>query len=81
MLFEIARDELRGVGSASLGEWQEIGDLAVHVRRRLTVKEMIYAGIDRAIDVRGTPEYTRRIDRMRPFLPPQMQELSGDAFP
>lgn len=81
MLFEIAFDELRGVGDATFGEWREVGDLAVHVRRRLTANEMRYAGIDSVVDIRGTPEHIARIDRLRPFLPPIVRHEHADVFP
>lgn len=80
-LFEIADQELRGVGDATLGEWHEVGDIAVHLRRRLTDKEMQFAGIDTVVDVRGTDECTKRIRRMRPFLPPQLATIPDEALP
>lgn len=81
-LLEVAEDQLADVGDAMLGEWCEGGDTGVlHLRRRLTADEAVYAQIDRVIDVRGTEEYTRRIERMRPFLPPQMRHLPAEAFP
>jgi hypothetical protein len=72
---------LVGVGDAALGEWREIGDVAVHVRRRLTAAEMRYAGIAAVVDVRGTDEFTRRVQRMRPFLPPAMRGMPDAALP
>jgi hypothetical protein len=80
-LFEIADLELRGVGDVKLGGWHEVGDKAVHLRRRLTDKEMQYAGIDTVVDVRGTDEMRTRIRRMRPFLPPQLANLPDEAYP
>ncbi len=80
-LFEIAADQLDGVGDAALGEWREVGDIAVHLRRRLTDDEAAYAEIGAVIDVRGTEEFTRRITRMRPWLPPQMRTMPDEAFP
>ena len=80
-LFDIAEDQLDGVGDAALGEWREVGDIAVHLRRRLTWDEAAYAQIASVVDVRGTDEYTRRIARMRPFLPPPMRALPEGAFP
>jgi hypothetical protein len=76
VLFDAAYLALLGVGDATLGEWKEIGDLAVHLRRRLKPSEMRYARIDAVVDVRGTEEYTRRIQQLRPFLPPQLAGLA-----
>ena len=81
LLEEIAELELKGVGNAALGEWRERGDRAFHLRRRLTVKEMLYAGIDAVCDVRGSEEAARRIQRMRSFLPPQLAVLPDEALP
>lgn len=80
-LFDIADHELHGVGDAVLGEWREVGDKAVHVRRRVTDREAASAGITSVVDVRSTDEAARRIHRMRPFLPPVMQQLPDEAFP
>lgn len=78
--FEIAEHELRGVGDPALGEWRETGT-AVHLRRRLTPREMAAGGIREVVDVRGSDEYRRRIQAMRPFLPPQMRGMPESAFP
>jgi hypothetical protein len=72
MLRDIARDALRGVGDPLAGEWEEWTGKAFHVRRRLTEDEA--EAIGEAIDIRGTPEYEKRIDRMRPMLPPNYSE-------
>lgn len=80
-LWEIAAHELRGVGDATLGEWREVGDKAVHLRRRLTVAEMKAGAIAAVCDVRGTVEYVQRIERMWPFLPPPLQTIPIDQFP
>jgi len=80
-LFDIAADQLSGVGDAALGEWREVGDIAVHLRRRLTDDEAAYAQIATVVDVRGTEEFTRRIQRMRPFLPPQLQAMPDEVMP
>lgn len=79
-LFTVADHVLRGVGDATLGEWREIGDIAVHLRRRVTAAEMRAAGIDAVCDIRGTEECTRRIRRLRPHLPPAMRDLPDAAF-
>jgi len=64
-----AREELAGVGDPSLGEWMELGDVGVlHIRRRLSVDEAPSVGP--VVDVRGTWEATRRLNRVRRYLPP-----------
>lgn len=37
-------------------------------------------GIEEVCDVRGTPEFTQRISRMRPFLPPPMRDWPDEAL-
>lgn len=81
LLEDLARQELRGVGDASLGEWAERGDRVFHLRRRLTDREMAEGLIASVVDVRGTDEHATRVDRMRPFLPPPMQGMPMDALP
>lgn len=49
---------IKGVGDARLGEWEEFGS-AYHVRRRLNAQEQRSVGP--VIDIRGTPEETRRL--------------------
>jgi len=83
--WEIAYDALGGVGDPSLGEWQERGEIAVHVRRRLTDRErhdtwscdtsgrMVPLDV---VDVRGTREHERRALAMRPFLPAALRGLA-----
>jgi len=81
MCWAYAVDALEGVGNASLGEWRERGDLAVHLRRRLSARERRDAGSLTVVDVRGTDEHTRRIDRMKPFLPPVMRRMTALEYP
>jgi hypothetical protein len=81
VLWKIADHELRGVGDAALGEWREVGDLAVHLRRRLTPAEMRAGGIATVWDVRGTVEHALRIEKMLPHLPPAMRTLPLNSFP
>jgi hypothetical protein len=81
VLFDLAFLALVGVGDATLGEWRETGEIAVHVRRRLTPAEQRYAGIREVVDVRGTEEFSRRILRMRPYVPEAMVMLPEEAFP
>jgi len=58
---------LSGVGDASAGEWWEVGEIATHLRRRLTSDEA--AEIGPVCDVRGTTEGTRRFKAMRGYFP------------
>ena len=81
LLEEIARDVLRGVGNASQGEWLERGDIAIHLRRRLSRAEMRHAGLDEVVDVRGADEARVRIDRMRAFLPAAVAARPWREFP
>jgi hypothetical protein len=81
LLWTIAEGELHGVGDATRGEWREVGDMAVHLRRRLTDREMRYAAIEAVVDVRGTDEYERRIAAMVPFLPAPMRSLPMGSLP
>jgi hypothetical protein len=62
-----ARLVLAGVGDPTLGEWEEVGVKAFHLRRRLTAEESYIVGGVR--DVRGTGEALKRFDAMRPYLP------------
>jgi hypothetical protein len=64
---------LAGVGDASLGEWSERGDLAFHLRRRLSPTEA--ATIGPVVDVRATAEGARRFAAMRPWLPIGWREM------
>ena len=67
VLEERARAVLDGVGNATLGEWVEIGNVAIHLRRRLTSDEE--HGIEpRISDDRGTPEGERRFTQAWPYL-------------
>jgi hypothetical protein len=72
---------LAGVGSTVLGQWTEDAPGAFHVRRRLTLREVVMGGIGDVVDIRGTEEAARRIHAIRPFLPPPMAYLSDEALP
>lgn len=80
-LFDVAFLALVGVGDAALGEWQEVGAVAVHLKRRLKASEIRYARIEAVVDVRGTEEFTRRVQRIRPFLPAALAGLADEALP
>jgi hypothetical protein len=58
---------LEGVGDAGLGQWEEEGNRTFHLRRRLSREEQRSVGP--VIDVRGTPEATRRYARAQRYLP------------
>lgn len=70
VLRRYARRALDGVGDASLGEWEAPGDVAFHLRRRLSAIEQRVVGP--VVDVRGTPEATRRYTRAQRYLPAGM---------
>lgn len=65
---------LEGVGDPALGQWEEVGERAFHVRRRLTEYEAKRVG--GVCDVRGTAEAQQRFNRMRPHLPPGWTEVA-----
>jgi len=65
--FEIAAGALKGVGDATLGEWQERGEKAWHVRRRLSTKEQ--ATIGDMCDLRGEDEGRERLEKALRWLP------------
>lgn len=77
-LFRVAEDALRGVGDAGLGEWREVGDKAVHLRRRLAVEEAVTVGP--VVDVRGTREAQRRLWRASQWLPPSLMEMAREEL-
>jgi len=68
-LLDVAYEALCGVGDAALGEWREVGDVAVHLRRCLSDRERRDAGDLQVEDIRGTDEQARRVERVRSFLP------------
>lgn len=64
MAWRMAERALRGVGDAGLGEWRKQGQIAVHIRRRLTDAERKAAGDLQVRDIRGTPEERQRLARL-----------------
>lgn len=65
-LRRIALDLLKGLGDAALGQWDERGASALHVRRRLSEAEAELIGP--VVDVRGTEEAGRRLLSVRDHL-------------
>jgi hypothetical protein len=61
---------LTGVGDPSLGEWDEYGGYAFHVRRRLSIEEA--ATVGPVVDVRGTEDGRRRCAALRRYVLPAM---------
>lgn len=68
LYWQRAEKVLRGVGDASLGEWRDVGDGAVHLRRRLSALEQAQRGLV-VRDVRGTPEADELLAPVRHLLP------------
>jgi hypothetical protein len=66
----IAEEVLTGVGDAAAGEWMELGEIAVHLRRRLSAAEA--ATVGPVVDVRGSWESQKRLRRMEKYLPPEL---------
>jgi len=64
----LAHAGLDGAGDASLGEWEERGESALHLRRRLSAREALSVGP--VSDVRGTVEQARRVASVLRFIPP-----------
>ena len=77
----LARAALTGVGDAMLGQWTEDNPEAFHLRRRLTAREVLLGGIGAVLDIRGTEEAARRIQRVRPFLPAPLAFAPDEAMP
>jgi hypothetical protein len=57
---------LEGVGDKSLGEWEEKGSKAFHLRRRLRDEEFKLVGP--VVDIRGTPEVMVRLAPVRHII-------------
>ena len=83
-LFKQCLKALRGVGSASKGEWKEVGGTTpdgrriVHVRRRLSARED--ARIGPAIDIRNTDEAWDRYTAMALLLPEAVDEMAREEI-
>lgn len=75
----MAKNVLHGVGDATRGEWREQGDIAWHLRRRLSETEEAQVGP--VVDVRTTWEGTKRRQAVRRYLPVAMQRLPLEQLP
>jgi hypothetical protein len=64
---KLALKALAGVGAAELGQWEERGRVAYHIRRRLSPEEAAIVG--EVCDLRGTLEATARFERIKKELP------------
>lgn len=65
---------LEGVGNPKLGQWEEQGQRAHHVRRRLSEREQ--KPIGEAVDCRGTDEGLRRFARACKWMPPPVADFA-----
>ncbi len=57
----LAERALTGVGDKTLGEWREVGEKAVHIRRRMSDEERTLAG---GLDVRDIRNKREEYDRL-----------------
>lgn len=66
-LRRLALVALNDVGDAKRGEWEEMGNVAFHVHRRLSEVEELVVGP--VVDIRGTAEALVRITRVKKRAP------------
>lgn len=66
-LRRMAKEALKGVGDANLGEWGVWREETYHLKRRLSAEEQVHVG--EACDIRGTPEADTRWAAMADYLP------------
>lgn len=64
----LALRALEGVGDASLGQWEEGGRSAYHIRRRLSMREQLERGLAMR-DIRGTEEAAQRLAEIVRLVP------------
>lgn len=69
----LARKALRGVGDLT-AEWEDLRQVAYHVRRRLTPAEAGCVGGVR--DLRGTAEGRERWERLKHAVPSQVWRMA-----
>ena len=67
-----ARMALEGVGDADRGEWKQVTNIAVHLRRRLSEQEQ--AVIGDAKDIRGTAAEIERYTKLKMAVNPRVWE-------
>ena len=68
----MALEVLEGVGDARLGQWEEDGEIAIHIRRRCAPEEAAETG--GMVDIRHTQEAERRRNIMQRFLPLSLRD-------
>lgn len=73
-----AERALQGVGDAALGEWEEMGKSAFHLRRRLSVAEQIEAALSMR-DIRRTDEGVRRAREIC-MIVPQVAKIASSEI-
>jgi hypothetical protein len=56
----LVQSALSGVGDKTAGEWLEMGETALHLRRRLSEAEAAATGLTMR-DIRGTTEERKRM--------------------
>ena len=78
VLWKEAERQLAGVGNAALGEWREVGEKAVHIKRRLSEREQRAIGV--AVDIRGSDEARQRAGRVAAWLHLAPPELLADEL-
>lgn len=79
-LRRIACIHLAGAAPGLTGWWEQ-GEIAVHLRRRLSNEEQLLVGC--AVDLRKTEEGVKRLEAIRDVLPPPairmaLREIRGE---
>lgn len=75
----IALRALDGVGDEALGQWEQGGELALHIRRRLSLVEQIEAGLSMR-DIRKTQEAMNRVQLLIADVPQVAQFAYAEAI-
>lgn len=73
-----ALEVLDGVGDESLGQWEERGERAWHIRRRLSAEEEVTIGP--ACDIRKSREGQERLTRAWPWLPENLRSMAREEI-
>ena len=71
----MAYEILDGFGDVNLGEWTERGELAFHLRRRLSLQEQKLVG--EAIDLRNSEEGVVRLAKANLWMPRQFLPMAA----